>query len=180
MKGIIFNLLEELVIDQYGDDAWDAMVDEAGVDGSYTSLGTYPFEDLEALLGAASRALETPVPDLLRWYGNNAIPLFATRYPSFFDGPRSTREFLLTLNHIIHPEVQKLYPGAEVPQFEFDESSADSLDISYQSPRKLCALAEGLAMGVADHYRQTMEIEQPRCMLRGDDLCLLRVTFPRI
>jgi hypothetical protein len=33
----------------------------------------------------------------------------------FFENVTATKSFLLTLNHIIHPEVRKLHPGAEVP-----------------------------------------------------------------
>ena len=38
MKGIIYNLLEEVVSAEHGEDTWDALVDAAGVDGIYTSL----------------------------------------------------------------------------------------------------------------------------------------------
>ena len=57
MKGIIFNLVEEVVTAAYGEDTWDSLLDEAGLDGSYTSLGSYPDEDLFQLVGAASKAL---------------------------------------------------------------------------------------------------------------------------
>ena len=40
--------------------------------------------------------------------------------------------------------------------------------ITYTSPRQLCALIDGLVTGVARHYGETIEIEQPLCMLRGD------------
>ena len=38
MKGIVFNLLEEVVTEAYGADAWDSLLDAAGLDGAYTSL----------------------------------------------------------------------------------------------------------------------------------------------
>ena len=39
MKGIIFNILSEAVVQAFGEDEWDDVLDAAGVDGAYTSLG---------------------------------------------------------------------------------------------------------------------------------------------
>ena len=39
MKGVVFNLLEQLVARDYGEDTWDALLDAGGLDGVYTSLG---------------------------------------------------------------------------------------------------------------------------------------------
>jgi hypothetical protein len=180
MKGIIFNLLDELVRREYGEDAWDALLESAGVDGSYTSLGSYPDEELGKLVAAASAALDTPPDSVIRWFGRNALPLLARRYPTFFDGHASSRSFLLTLNDIIHPEVRKLYPGADVPTFDFNSSAhGNVLLMGYRSSRKLCALAEGFIDAAAAHYGETVEIRQPTCMLRRDTHCLLEITFTK-
>jgi hypothetical protein len=177
MKGIIFNLLEEVVTRAHGVETWDHLLAQAGVDGAYTSLGNYPDEDLFKLVGAASAALDQPPNAVVRWFGVQALPLLAQKYPDFFDPHRSTRPFLLTLNAIIHPEVRKLYPGATPPVFDFDTTSPDVLVMDYTSKRKLCALAEGFVEGAATHYGETVRIGHPRCMHRGDPSCRLELTF---
>ena len=177
MKGIIFNLLEEVVADRYGEDVWDSLLTDAGVDGAYTSLGSYPDDQLFALVGAASTALNLPADVVVRQFGESAIPLLAARYPSFFDGHASTRSFLLTLNDIIHPEVKKLYPGADVPNFAFEQVTDDALVIRYWSSRKLCALAEGFIFGAASRYGENAAVDQAVCMHRGADYCLLGCSF---
>lgn len=177
MKGIIFNLVEEVVTDRYGEDAWDDLLTAAGLDGAYTSLGSYPDDELFRLVAAAADHLGLPPDVVVRTLGEAAIPLLADRYPPFFAGHTSTKSFLLTLNDIIHPEVRKLYPGAQVPSFGFEESPADTVLMRYRSERKLCALAEGFVLGAAAHYGERAEIEQLECMHRGDDDCLLRCVF---
>ncbi|HEX2015197.1 MAG TPA: heme NO-binding domain-containing protein, partial [Solirubrobacteraceae bacterium] len=147
MKGIMFNLLETVVVRDYGEDAWEDILDGAGVDGVYTSLGSYDDGELLALVGAASAKLDQPVDDVVRWYGRHALPLLADNYPQLFSPHEEARSFVLTLNEIIHPEVRKLYPGAITPEFGFDASDPDSLVMTYRSPRQLCALAEGLLQG---------------------------------
>ena len=37
MKGVIFNLLEDVVVTTHGSTAWENLLDAAGVDGVYTS-----------------------------------------------------------------------------------------------------------------------------------------------
>lgn len=179
MKGIIFNLLEEVVTNQYGEDVWDSLLEAAGVDGAFTSLGNYPDEDLFKLVGAASAALNLPAETVVRWFGVQALPLLARKYPAFFQGHDSTRAFILTLNGIIHPEVRKLYPGAEPPMFDFDTASPETLVMNYRSKRKLCALAEGFVQSAAEHYGETVHIGHPECMHRGDAHCRLELTFDR-
>ena len=177
MKGIIFNLLEGVVTEQHGEETWDRLLADAALDGAYTSLGNYPDEDLFKLVSAASAALDTPPNDVIRWFGRAALGMLAVRYPDFFEPHSTTRPFLLTLNDIIHPEVRKLYPGADVPEFDFDDSSPDSLSMGYRSPRKLCALAEGLIEGAADQFEETVSIAQSSCMNRGDEKCTLVISF---
>jgi hypothetical protein len=177
VKGIVFNLLQEAVSRQYGEAAWDDLLDAAGLDGAYTSLGSYDDAEIAALVRVASDALGIPEDDVLRWFGEQAMPLLAQRYPSFFAHHADARSFLLTLNNIIHPEVRKLYPGAQTPVFDFDTSLADLLQIGYNSPRRLCALAEGFMRGAAIHYGQRAAITQPECMHHGAARCVFHVRF---
>ena len=74
----------------------------------------------------------------MRWYGRNALPLLAERYPAFFAPHTEARGFVLTLNEIIHPEVRKLYPGAITPAFAFDASDPDRL-VMDTAPSGACA-----------------------------------------
>jgi hypothetical protein len=177
MKGIVFNLLQEVIVREHGENTWDDLLDAAGLDGVYTSLGSYPDEDLHRLVAAASSALDRPADDVIRWFGRSALHLLAATYPQLFTPHTSTRPFLLTLNDIIHPEVRKLYPGADVPMFDYDISSPKVLRLGYRSKRKLCALGEGLIQGAAEYYGEEALVEQPTCALRGDDHCVFAVAF---
>lgn len=180
MKGIVFNLLEEVVTQHLGEETWDQLLTAAEVDGVFTSLGNYPDEHLFKLVGAASTALNKSPNEIVRWFGAKAMPLLARKYPPLFSRHTTTRAFILTLNSIIHPEVRKLYPGADVPDFEFDTTSPDTLVMHYWSKRKMCALAEGLSEGAAEHFGETVSIHHPECMHRGDTRCRLELSFTRI
>ena len=177
MKGIVFNLLEQAVSREYGEDTWDDLLDSAGLKGAYTSLGSYPDAELGRLVAAAAHALRLPPQDVVRWFGRAALPALAASNPAFFASHTNVRSFLLTLNDIIHPEVRKLYPGADAPDFEYEHRPDGSLGMGYRSRRMLCSFAEGLILGAAAHFDEIVSIVQPECMLRGDERCLLELTF---
>ncbi len=177
MKGIIFNLTGEIVSREHGEDVWRELLDAAGLDGDYSALDTYPDGQLVELVDAAASKLAIPADDVVRWIGRSAMPIFAQRYPEFFEPHTTTRSFLQTLNEVIHPKVRVLFPGAVVPWIDFDTSSHEALILGYDSPRKMCAFAEGLIEGAGDHYGEGVSITQQSCMKLGDPKCLLQVSF---
>ena len=177
MKGIIFNLLEDAVTRQYGADTWDELLAETNLDGVYTTLGSYPDEEIQALIQAGSRLLGISPFEVLRWFGRQAIPLLLKRYPGFFQAETSTRSFLLSVNSIIHPEVLKIYPNAYVPTFEFHDAPDGGLLLGYHSERRMCALIQGFAEGAAEYYGEAVAFEHRLCMHRGDERCLCHITF---
>jgi len=177
MKGIVFNLLEELVRRDFGEDTWDDLLDAAQVDGAYTSLGSYPDTDLQRLVTVASQRLRLSPETIVRWLGRESIPVLAARYPGFFRPHTETSSFLLSLNDIIHPEVRKLYPGADVPVFDFDLSHAPEIRMRYDSHRRMCSFAEGLIEGSAHYFREQVEMHQASCMHRGDTSCHFHIRF---
>jgi hypothetical protein len=177
MKGIVFNLLQEAVTAEHGDDAWDDLLDAAGLQGAYTSLGSYPDAEMVALVTTASAVLGVSAADVLRWFGRKAMPLLAERYANFFENHRSAKSFVLSVNDIIHPEVRKLYAGAGCPNFVFREHDDGRLVIGYHSPRQLCDLAHGFVEGAADQFAEAVEVEHLACMQHGDPACRLAVRW---
>jgi hypothetical protein len=175
MKGIVFNLLEQVVVKCHGEATWDRLLDATGLSGAYTSLGNYPDEEIGRLVAAGSQALGMPPADVLRWFGRESMPLLALRCPAFFHGHESTRSFVLNVNRIHHPEVHKLYSGAKCPVFGFDEEPNGDLSMTYDSVRKLCALAQGFIEGAADHFHETVDVQHVACMHHGDAKCVLRM-----
>jgi hypothetical protein len=177
MKGIVFNLLENVVCSQFGEDTWDDILEESQVHGVYTTLGNYPDDELFQIVCAASKILHMSPQEVIRFFGQKSIPLMATAHPEFFSAHNNTRSFILALNTIIHPEVKKLYPGAQVPVFEFDIHSTNKVIITYSSPRKLCDFAQGLIEGTATYFDETIELQHLACMHQGDPACILQVVF---
>lgn len=178
MKGIIFNLLEEIVLEEFGEETWLALVDSAGASGSYTSLGNYPDREMLDLVASAAAALKLSEAEVLRWFGERAFPKLARRYPALVDGHPGPGALLLSVNTLIHPEVRKLYPGAVCPHFGFATAGEGApIRMTYRSPRRLCSLVEGFLNGVAAHFGTKVDIAHDRCTHAGADECQLAVAW---
>jgi hypothetical protein len=177
VKGVIFDVVEEAVTAAHGEEGWDALLEEAGVEGAYTALGDYPDSELTALVAAGSRLHGVAPEELTRWLGHQALLGLAARHPHFFAPHADTRSFLLTLNDVIHPEVRKLDAHAEPPHFAFADRPDGALAVTYRSQRRLCALAVGMIHGAATHFGEQVRTTQAECMHQGAEACVLLCTF---
>lgn len=176
MKGVVFNLLEDVVTRDHGADAWDAILDAAGVDGAYTSLGDYGDDELGRIVGAAAVALGRPEDEVVRAFGREAAPRFLARFP-FDDGHASAAAFLATLDDVVHPQVGQIFRGSTLPRLEPELAADGRLVLRYASPRRLCAFLEGMVEGVALLFGEAVAIEHETCLRRGDHACTLRCAF---
>lgn len=175
MIGLIFNTLEQLVIEEFGEDTWDELLEQTGSSGVYHGLGNYQDAEIVALVVAAAEKLGKQPNEILRWFGEKAAHQFHTKFPELFARFDSLFEFILSLNDIIHPHVKQLYPAAEVPHFNLIEQHENHLVIEYISNRQLCFLAEGLILGCAQIFSTSVEVTQSQCTHNGDKTCHLHV-----
>lgn len=177
MKGVVFNVVEEVVTDEFSSDLWDDVIEHADVEGAYTSLGSYPDSELLRIVGAISEIGGVATRDVLRLAGRRGFRHLAGRHLELVDPYDNWRDLLSALDTIIHPEVQKTYPDTDVPRFDAfpDTPPGTGMLLHYRSARQLCALAEGLILGTGDWFSVELQIEQTSCVAHGDELCRLRI-----
>lgn len=162
MKGIVFSEFLEMVEDKFGidmvDDLIDATAPESG--GAYTSVGTYDHTELVNMVVELSERTELEVPALIHTFGLHLAEIFAQKFRSFFDECDDTISFLKKIDNHIHVEVRKLYPDAELPKFDFDESDSNCFKLTYESTRNFADLAHGLIEGAAKYYEEEFTINR--------------------
>ena len=171
MKGIVMNILAEMVETQLGLEEWNAVLDEAEEPGIYTSTALYDDARLLKLVGIISNRNGIPANDLVFAFGQYMFPAFYQRYPELIDGHDNMLDFLESLDAVIHVEVVKLYPGAITPGFEPDRRSPNVLHLKYESDRNLCRLAEGLIEGAAKYFKHSYDLVHEPCGHDGADHC---------
>lgn len=179
MKGIVFNLLEEFIAEKLGEEKYEEIV--AGCDmmtkEPFVGPGTYPDDDLFAIVGKTVEVSGIALPDALRAFGRFCFPKLAERFPDFIVPHTHPKSFLKTVDTVIHVEVRKLYPDAEPPYFTYDDPTPDRLIMRYSSKRRLCHLMEGLIDGVSDYYKTPIRYRQTKCLLEGGSECEFELVF---
>ena len=153
MKGMVFTEFLEMVEAKFSADMVDDIIADSDLPngGAYTSVGTYDHAELVKMVVALSQRADIPAPTLVQVFGEHLFGRFNVLYPSFFAGITSALDFLEGIETVIHTEVRKLYPDAQLPQFECTRS-ADGLHMRYSSPRHFGDLAEGLIKGAVAHF----------------------------
>jgi len=159
MKGIVFTEFLDMVETTWSLDMVDKLIEKAGVAGAYTAVGTYPHGEMVALVRALSAETDTPVPDLIRSFGGHLFSRFALAYPRFFQGVADGFTFLAGIEDVIHAEVRKLYPDAQLPSFEI-QRLPDGLAMAYFSEHPFSDLAHGLIEGCLRHFGEQASVER--------------------
>lgn len=178
MKGVVFNIFEAFVVEGWGDEAYEALLDACPMHngGVFAGPESYPDEDLVALLTAACTRFGVEPTDALRAFGRFMFGQLASKFPAFLEN-HDAKSFLMSIHDVIHVEVRKLMPGAVTPSFSYHDPGGDQLVIEYRSERKLCFLMEGLLQGVGEHYGVTIAIDHSTCMHEGADHCTFELEF---
>lgn len=177
MKGVVFNILEDMVTEKGGLQMWQKVLDKAGVDGGYTAVSTYSDDEMFSIVGAVVEELGIPAEEVIGAFGVYMFGQLASRYPVFTDSASDLFTFLESIDSVIHLEVKKLMTETNLPSISCTREGEKLLVMNYRSPRKLCILAEGLIYGAAEHYGYGIKIDHPVCMHKGADHCDLQVSL---
>ena len=176
MHGIIFWELKKYVDTKFGGDTWQRLLQEAGLGSRiYTTLQEYPDEEAVAIVGAASRATGQEASAILEDFGEFIVPDLVSMFKAMIKPEWKTLDLIENTEEVIHKAVRVQNPGAKPPRLQCSRPSANEVVINYASPRKMCAVARGIAKGVAKHYNEEVTIFEPRCMLKGSPSCEIRV-----
>ena len=141
------------------------------VRGRYLPSGVYPDAEAVALLESIAETVGEPLVATATRFGEFLAPHLVKVAGSLVDPAWRTLDLVEHTEELIHAMVRTTQPGAEPPVLEAVRVGPQELHLVYSSRRRLCPLAIGLVRGLARHYGDTVEIEQPSCMLRNDPFC---------
>lgn len=169
MKGIIFKEFLELVEDKFGLQILEEMLEKAGCDGVYTTVGSYDHTELVKLIVSLSQVTSVDVAQLQEVFGES---VFINLYKSIprgaeLKGCQSTFQFIRHVEDYIHVEVKKLYPDAMPPAFEFIDETETKLVFDYHSARCMSSVCLGLVRGCAKHFDESIRVEMEPVDSRG-------------
>jgi hypothetical protein len=178
MHGTIFHELEKYAGARLGDGGWLRLKSAAGIEPSrqYEIFKSYPDEEVGALVAAASRETGLPATALLEDFGEFIAPDLLDMYWGAIAPEWRTLDIIEHTETTIHTVVRTDHKEATPPYLHADRTGPGEVRVRYTSARKLCAVARGIARGIAKHFNETVKIADERCMHRGDSDCLLVIT----
>lgn len=121
-----------------------------------------PFEDIDDKLAInivetiASKA-NINVSDMWKRLGEENIKTFSESYPGFFRH-ETAYQFLKSMNDV-HAIVVKRLPGSRPPVLDMEAISSTEAFFTYRSKRGLMDYFQGIIVGVATYFNETIKIE---------------------
>jgi Haem-NO-binding len=176
MHGIIFSELKKYVDDRLGGAAWGALLEKAGLSGRiYMPVQEYPDADAVKLVTTASAITGRPAQAVLEDFGEFIAPDLLKMYASLIRKEWRTLDVIEHTEETIHRVVRHRNPGAKPPELRCSRIGPDEVVVVYSSPRKMCAVAKGIARGMARHFKETVATSESSCMLAGAKECRISV-----
>jgi hypothetical protein len=161
MRGIIFTSFLDIIQKQFGDEMIERVITLSDLEnnGSYTSVGNYPSEDLMKMLTVLSSETATPIDVLLHDFGRKLFFILEKIKPKGIADCDDPMDFLSKIDSVIHAEVKKIYPDAKLPKIVFEQSTNEKATLTYSSCRPFAKVAEGLLAGCADFFNNRINVK---------------------
>jgi predicted hydrocarbon binding protein len=175
VHGLIFSSLRDYSIARLGTDAATEIWD----DRIFETADAYDDEWFAAQVERLVVATGTSLDEILRGFGSFAArTTFVRLHPSYYEESGDTFTFLLGIEQRIHEMVRATVTGAYPPKLHVQALKDVGVLVSYTSERRLCRMLEGLVLGTAEHYGETLLVEEIQCMHRGEPGCVFTVLKP--
>lgn len=162
MKGIVTDCLQELVVSSYGAEAWREIARRAGVAGDRTFQidEDVPEEQAMALFAKTCEVGQLSFEQACDAFGAYWVGTYVPRrYPEFYEGVRSTKDFLLRLD-AVHVAMRQRLPGARPPLHDYAWRDESTLVMGYRSARGLMPLFVAAVRGAAKHFGDSLGVRE--------------------
>lgn len=162
MNGVIFTEFIDLVEEKFGLDTLDQIIQRADLpnDGAYTSIGTYDHNELLRMVVQLHQISGIAVSDLAKAFGQHLFGQLAKAQGELVRPMGNVMEVLANVQDVIHVEVKKLYPEAELPTLDYRQVSEQECELMYRSSRPFADVCEGLIRGAALHFDEAYVLDR--------------------
>ncbi|WP_224249653.1 heme NO-binding domain-containing protein [Hyalangium gracile] len=172
MYGLVNRAIEEMVCGSQGEETWERIKCEAGVDTD-VFIGNQGYDDAITyrLVGAASQVLGLPPERILEAFGEHWVLKTARDgYGELLTaGGSSLSEFLQNLPSL-HARINLMFPHLTPPSFSCTNVTAESMDFHYRSKRQgLAPFMVGLLRGLGKLFDTEVYIEHIEARSAGAD-----------
>ena len=162
MKGVIITCLESLVKEQFGQESWEDILEEAGLERHTLFNITSNVEDESVLeiVNATCKVLNLTLPQAADAFGDYWVNVYAPKvYSMYYRKAHSAKEMLLNMDKL-HETVTASIPDAHPPRFDYEWQDESTLIMHYKSHRGLIDFFVGLIKGVGKYYNEELSVSK--------------------
>ncbi|HJY83153.1 MAG TPA: heme NO-binding domain-containing protein [Candidatus Binatia bacterium] len=185
MYGLVNKALQDLVCSRYGEDAWETIRRNAGVDVDlFVNMEAYPDDITHKLVVAASEVLSISPDELLKSFGEHWVSYTAKAgYSDLLTLAGNNLATCLQNLDNLHTRVGLIFPRLKPPSFWCTDILDDSLVLHYRpglhSRQGLAPFVVGLVNGLASRFKTEVEVEQTAHRSQGAEHDEFLITFTR-
>jgi hypothetical protein len=171
MHGRIFWEFRDYAEAKLGPGSWLKLLKTAGLEEKVYLQQAYPDTEMVSLVTAASALSRKAVPALLEDFGEFLAPSLMTMYGHLMKREWRTLDVMEHAERVGHRAVRLEGPGMGPPFLRTKRLGPEKLVLIYSSPRKLCALAVGMAKGLGKYFDEEVAVQHSVCMHCGAPSC---------
>lgn len=165
MHGFIFNELKKYVTQKLDNSAWDLLIAKSDLNArKYFPVQTYPDSELEALLTAVTEVTGLSRDEILEDFGAFLLSDLLKLYNALIHPNWKTLDLLENTEKTMHTAVRYADKKASPPALICNRISNTEVSIDYISDRHMSALGIGIIKGIADHFKEKVEIIAEKIM----------------
>lgn len=172
MYGLVNRAVQDLVVNRYGELAWESVKARAGIpEATFVTMKPYPDHITYDLVAAASEVLGADPAVILEAFGEYWMEYSAEA--GYGDLLLMMGDdlvtFLAELDHL-HDRLRTSFPELNPPSIYLSDTADSSFVLHYVSDRAgLTPFLVGLLRGAGRRFGQQVEVEQRRSKQDGDD-----------
>lgn len=162
MKAIIALALKGLIKDKFGDEKWEAVLKNAGIDNEPRLTPISDIDDKVVLdvIGSACKVLDISSVQAADAFGEYWMTEYAPQiFKHYFSAKKNAKEFLLKMDDV-HVAVTNTTENARPPRFDYEWEDKNTLIMNYKSDRNLIDIFVGLIKGVGKYYNENLQVSK--------------------
>lgn len=180
MYGIVNKAIGDLVVANFGEEKWEAILERSGVEIDFF-ISSEPYDDdvTFKLAVAVSEEMNMAVSDVLIAFGEWwVIHTTKEKYPGLMEsGGSNLKEFLVNLP-LFHNRVMLIYPKLTPPEFKVSDVTDNSVNVHYFSKREgLQEFVRGLLQGLGKMFGTDAKVDLLNTRDQGDTHEIFKVSW---
>lgn len=155
MKGLVFTSFTAFIEEEFGPAYLEHLLDSVELESgaAYTNVGTYPHQELLAMLTFIQADQDVDMTQMVESFGAYTFNVLEQHYGELLRNYRNSFECIYHVDQTIHKSVRKIHPDAELPNMNATwVDPGKTMTLEYRSSRPLMHFAKGLIDGCVAYY----------------------------